>query len=280
MDPRRRKARVLRSQLLLSWLGVLLVGSSTLLGSQVPVRYTEGLVHGFLTMSTLSGQPVADGEMIQIVHGSRVTTRMVFHFKDGSIHDETSVFSQRRTFRLISDHLLQKGPTFKQPIEVWADQPSGKVKIRYEDDGKEKIEEKRLDLPADLANGLINTLLKNIPPGAPATTVSLLTATPKPLVVKLHIKPSGEEPFLTGGVTRTAIRYVLHVDIPGLAGVIAPLTGKKPQDSYVWILDGEAPAFAKSEALMYSEGPLLRMELVSPAWPRKSLPKKVNPHEE
>jgi hypothetical protein len=55
--------------------------------------------------------------MIQIADGNKVTTEMVFHFKDGSLYDEKTVFSQDRTFRLLSDHLIQKGPFFPHPIQ-------------------------------------------------------------------------------------------------------------------------------------------------------------------
>ena len=84
----------------------------------VAVRHLEGLVHGFLVLRTLEGDTLADGDLIQVAHGDRVTSRLVFHFKDGSIHDDTAVFSQRRNFRLLSDHLVQKGPAFQHPIEV------------------------------------------------------------------------------------------------------------------------------------------------------------------
>jgi hypothetical protein len=47
---------------------------------------------------------LADGDMIQFAHGDRVTSRLIFRFKDGSVHDDTVVFSQSRTFRLLSDH--------------------------------------------------------------------------------------------------------------------------------------------------------------------------------
>jgi hypothetical protein len=56
----------------------------------------------------LEGDTLADGDLIQVAHGDRVTCRLVFHFKDGSIHDETAVFSQRRNFRLLSDHLVHR----------------------------------------------------------------------------------------------------------------------------------------------------------------------------
>jgi hypothetical protein len=39
----------------------------------------------------------------------------VFRFKDGSRHDETAVFSERQQFRLVRDHLIQKGRVVSAP---------------------------------------------------------------------------------------------------------------------------------------------------------------------
>ena len=242
---------------------------STLPGQTVAVRHAEGLVHGFLILKTLDGTPLADGDLIQTTRGDRVTSRLVFHFKDGSIHDETVVYSQRRRFRLISDHLVQKGPTFPRQLEMSIDGSSGRVTVRHtDDDGKQKEDAERLDLPPDLANGLILTLLKNLQLDAPSRTVSFVAATPKPRLVKLAITAAGEEPFSTGGAARKATHYVLKVEIGGISGLLAPLLGKQPPDSHVWILRGQAPAFVKSEQPLYLGGPLWRIELVSPVWPR------------
>ena len=49
--------------------------------------------------------------------------------------------------------------------------------------------------------------------------------------------------------------------------MLAPLLGKQPPDSHVWILGEEAPAFVKAEQPLYLGGPLWRIELVSPVWP-------------
>jgi hypothetical protein len=238
-------------------------------GQAVAVRHAEGIVHGFLSLRTLDGTPLADGDLIQTSSGDRVTSRLVFHFKDGSINDETAIYSQRQRFRLMTDHLVQKGPAFPQPLDMSIDASSGRVTVRHTDDGKEKVEAERLDLPPDLANGLILTLLKNVQADAPPKTVSLIVATPKPRLVKLAISVAGDEPFSTGGAARTATHYVLKVEIGGISGLIAPLLGKQPPDSHVWILGGEAPAFVKAEQLMYLGGPLWRIELVSPVWPNR-----------
>lgn len=245
-----------------------LLWSGALAGQTVVVRHAEGLVHGFLILTTLDGTPLADGDLIQTSRGDRVTTRLVFHFKDGSIHDETAVYSQRQRFRLMTNHLVQKGPTFPQPLEMSIDGSSGRVTVRYADDGKQKLETERIKAPPDLANGFILTLLKNVQTGAPPKTVSLIAATPKPRLVKLAIMAAGDEPFSTGGSARKAMHYVLKVEIGGISGVLAPLLGKQPPDSHVWILGGEAPAFVKSEQPLYLGGPLWRIELVSPVWSR------------
>jgi hypothetical protein len=238
-------------------------------GQTLAVRHAEGLVHGFLILRTLDGTPLADGDLIQTTRGDRVTTRLVFHFKDGSIHDETAVYSQTQRFRLITDHLVQKGPTFPQPLDMSIDGSSGRITVRYTDEhGKEKVEAERLDIPPDLANGLILTVLKNVQTNAPPKTVSLIAATPKPRLVKLAITVAGDQPFATGGTARKATHYVLKVEIGGISGLVAPLLGKQPPDSHVWILGGEAPAFVKSEQPLYLGGPLWRIELVSPVWPR------------
>ena len=128
--------------------------------AQIPVRHKEGLVHGFLTLRTLQGETIADGDLMQNVHGERVISRLVFHFKDGSLYDDTTVFSQRGAFRLISDHLLQKGPAFEHPMELTLHATSGQIKVRYTEEGKERNESKHLVLPPDLANGMLLTLLK------------------------------------------------------------------------------------------------------------------------
>jgi hypothetical protein len=241
------------------------------IGEQLRLRHTEGLVHGFLALRTLDGALLANGDLLQTAEGARVTSRLVFRFKDGSLHEETAVFSQRQQLRLLTDHLVQKGPSFPQPIDMTIDASKGQVTVHYADDrGQLKVDTQTLDLPPDLANGMILTVLKNANPAAPPKSVGFVAATPKPRLVKLKISSSGEEAFTTGTAARKAMHYVLRVDIGGAAGLVAPLVGKQPPDSHVWILGGDAPAFVKSEQPLYNGGPVWRIELVSPVWPAPS----------
>ncbi len=251
-----------------SWSLALLLASAALLppgtlsAAPVAVRHTEGLVHGFLVLRTLEGDTLADADLIQVAHGDRVTNHLMFRFRDGSVRDETAIFSQRGNFRLLNYHLVQKGPAFQRPMEVLVDNATGQVRVRYTDeDAKEKVISDRLELPPDVANGMIFTLLKNVRPDGPPTAVSMVAATPKPRLVKLVVTPRGEEPLSIGGSRRKAIHYVIKVEIGGVAGVVAPLLGKQPPDIHVWILGGEAPAFVKSEGPLYLGGPIWRIEL-------------------
>jgi hypothetical protein len=244
-----------------------LLQNGMLHGEPVSVRHTEGVVHGFLALRAMEGTHLADGELSQFARGERVTSRIVFHFKDGSLHDETVVYSQRGTFRLLSDHLVQRGPAFPSQRDIKIDAVSGQVNARYTDeDGKEKVVAERLELPEDVANGLPLTLIKNLPRGAQPVTVSFVTPTPKPGLVKVEFVFVGEEPFSIGTTRRTALHYVLKVKLQGVARVIAPLLNKKPADYHVWIVGGEAPGFVKLEGPLFPGGPIWRIELASPVW--------------
>jgi hypothetical protein len=234
----------------------------------VAVRHTQGTLHGFLVLRTLKGETLADGDVTQVVRGGRVTTQLVFHFKDGSIHDETAVFSQNGTFRLLSDHLIQKGPSFPHPMDVLISGITGRVTVHNTDEhGKEQVVTERLALPPDVSNGVLLTLLMNLPPGSSQRKFSMVAATPKPRLIKLAVTSPGEDTFSVGGSSRKATHYVLKVEIGGAKGVVAPMVGKQPPDTHVWILSGDAPAFVKLEGSLAYEAPVWRIELVSPVWP-------------
>ena len=161
---------------------------------------------------------------------------------------------------------MQKGPAFPRPMDVSINASTGQVKVRSSEAGKDKLERAHLDLPPDLANGLLLNILKNIRPDAPKTTLSYLAATPKPRLVKLVITPQSEEPFSVAGARYRAMHYVIKVELGGLAGVVAPIFGKLPKDIHVWILGGRAPAFVRTEGPLYQGGPVWRIELMSPVW--------------
>jgi len=250
-----------------STLSILLFFTCSSLPGQVKVRKTEGLEHGFLTLHDMDNKILASGDLTQIASGTRVTSDLVFQFKDGSIHKETTVFSQRGVFRLLTYHLVQKGPSFKRSIDMKIDSSSGQVTVLTTgSDGKQETISDHLHLPSDLANGLIYTLLNDLDPKAPTTTVSMVVAMPKPRIVKLEISPEGEDSFSIGGAARKAIRYVAKIHLGGVAGVVAPMIGKNPPDTHIWMAGGKVPVFLKSEGILYEDGPIWRTELSSPVW--------------
>ncbi|MEA2541971.1 MAG: hypothetical protein QOH35_3337 [Acidobacteriaceae bacterium] len=232
------------------------------------MRHMEGTVHGFLVLRSTEGRVLAVGDLFQVVRRDRVTSRLLFRFKDGSVDDETAVFSQRANFQLITDHHIQKGPSFPQPMDLSIDVPSGQITVRSTGkDGKEEVKSEHMDLPPDLANGLILVIAKNIQPETAETKVSMVVASPKPRLVKIAISPHGEESFSLAGSHRKAMHFVLKIELGGVAGIVAPLIGKAPPQIQIWIIGGIAPAFVREEGPLYQGGPIWTIQLTSPVWP-------------
>src|SRR5256885_7614559 len=174
--------------------------TATVFADSVPVRYKEGLVHGFLSVSTQDGDPIGAGDLTQVAHGDQVTAHLELRFKDGSRQEETTVFSQRTAFRLISYHLMQQGPAFKNPTDLSITTSSGQVTVQYTDDGgKGQTVSEHMKLPPDLANGLVQTLLMNLRPNTPQLEVPMVVTTPKPRLVKLLISTHRNDRFSVAG---------------------------------------------------------------------------------
>ena len=239
--------------------------SMILAAESVPVHHLEGVTFGFLVMRDLDGHAIAYGTFKQVVKpGDPVIADDVdFKFKDGSIYRESTQFTQRRIFRLVSDHEVQRGPSFKQQSESWIDMRSGKVTVRTLDAGKAKQTVKQLQLPPDVANGLLSILIKNMDPSA-ETTVSMVATSGKPRVVKLVFTPSSEKTGKVGTLEFKAQHYVMKVKIEGVAGKVAPLVGKQPPDSNFWIVKSESPTFIEFEGPLTADGPVCRIELAAP----------------
>jgi hypothetical protein len=229
----------------------------------IPVRHPQGSAHGFVVLKTPEGKRLATGDMTQILRGDRVISRLIFRFRDGSVADDTTIFTQRGVFRLISNHHIQRGPSFPKPMDMLIDALTGQITSRSKDG---KVRHDHLDLPADVANGLPPNLLMNLDPAAPETKVSFIAPTDKPRLVHISIKPAGEVSFKIGDTQRKAMDYVLHVELGGLTGVVAPLVGKQPPDYHIWILTGISPAFIREEGPLYEGGPIWRIEQISPSF--------------
>ena len=86
--------------------------------------------------------------------------------------------------------------------------------------------------------------------------------------VKLHVTSAGLEPFSAGSAPYKATHYVIKIDLGGIEGAIAPLLGKNPPDSQVWIYPGAAPIFVASETTFFVGGPMWRIAPANIGWPR------------
>jgi len=252
-----------------SWLfAAILLQSGPLSAEPIPVRYPEGTTHGFLALRTPEGKLLASGELTEVLHGKQVVSHLVFRFKDGSVDDDTAVFSQRGTFRLIRDHHIQKGPSFPHSTNVLIKAATGQVTVRYQDKDREKVTTDQLDLPPDLANGILLNLLKNISPDKKETKVSYVGGAPKPRLVHLSITADGEETFSVAGARHKATLFRVEVQIGGIAGMIAPLIGKQPADTKVWVVHEGAPAFVRADGALYVGGPIWSIQMTGPEWGR------------
>jgi hypothetical protein len=167
----------------------------------IAVRYVQGSSHGFAALKTLDGKTIATGESTQTVSRGKVTSRLIFRFKDGSVDEDVTVFTQQGVFRLVSDHHIQRGPSFPKPIDFLIDMARGDLTFKAEDG---TVTKEHMDLPPDVSNGLPPNLLLNILPQTSETEIAYIAPGKKPRLVHLSIKqrerwpservPSGARP--------------------------------------------------------------------------------------
>lgn len=237
----------------------------------IRVRFTEGAAHGFLLLRATDGHILAHGDWWQVPHGERVETRLVFRFRDGSVSDETIVYSQRQVFTLLSYRLVQRGPSFPKPLDISVDASTGRFAVRSRDkpESAEVVEEGELDLPDDVYTGMLPVLLKNVRADE-RLTGHLLVFTPKPRVLRMDVTAAGEDTFRVGAVSRRATRYVVRLELGGVLGVLAPIVGKAPPALHYWMAGEPVPGFVRFEGPLYANGPRWRIELTGPRWPDDS----------
>jgi hypothetical protein len=242
-----------------------LASTCSLQGQAQKLRYSAGSEHGFLVLRDPAGATLASGEITQIPYRQRVTLRVVFHFRDGSIDDETTVYSQGETLRLISDRHIQSGKSFPNPCDVLIDVPRQQVSVRGSSKSTDEAKTEHMDLPPDLSNGILFTLIQNMRGDTPIE-VPYVALSPKPRMVKLAIAKGGEDQFKVGGRSYKAMKYDVKIHLGGVAGVVAPMIGKQPPDFYVWVTESKVPAIVRIDSAMYTDGPVWTAQLASPVW--------------
>jgi hypothetical protein len=233
----------------------------------VAVRYTEGMVHGFLVLTTETGAPLAHGDLLQIARSDGVSSRMIFHFGDGSIFQEAVTFTQQGVFTMTNYHLVQSGPAFADDLDATLSRSGAySVKTKSHDDGREHEYSGTLSMPGDVYNGMVPTIVKNVS-SRENTTVHIVAFMPEPRMISVEFAPSASEHVRLGGHEETTVDFALKPQLGFLLHAAAKLTGKMPPDSHVWIVTDDIPAFVRSEGPLYS-GPVRRIALASPVWPQ------------
>jgi hypothetical protein len=234
----------------------------------VEVRFLEGVTHGYLVVRSQGGETIGQGELTQVVkERDLVESRLVIRFKDGSLYDEKVTFSQQRVFTIIRYHLIQRGPSFPEQLDVSIDRGTAEYKVRSQagQEGKEEVRTGHFDLPNDVYNGMFVVVLKNLLKDANAT-VNFLAFTPAPEAIKLQLRFIGEQTVRIGDLSSKAQQYVFKPQIGKLRQFFGRLSGKLPADFHYdcWILTDEVPGFVQFEGPLQIMAPIVRIDLISP----------------
>jgi hypothetical protein len=235
-------------------------------GQQVKVLARDGSARGFLVLRSETGAILASGEFSQVPQGDRIKARTVFHFKDGSLYEETTVYSQNSTFRLVSDRLVQRGRAFPDPFEMTIDARSQTVSMRALSKPGQDAKTEHMDIPPDTSNGLLFNLIKNLQSSAPEVEVSYVAASSKPRMVKLAITMEKQGQFTVAGRRINAAVWCVKAELGGLTGIVAPMIGKQPPDTHVWVAEDGVPEIVRVDTSLYVGGPVWSIQLAGPVW--------------
>lgn len=243
-------------------IGVLLALGVGAAAQTIPVRHVQKSMQGAMVARLPDGKVIANGAFTQEAQGDEVSMRLHYQFTDGSVDDETTTYSQHGVFRLVRYHHVQKGPFFQKPVDYSVEAKTGTATSRTVDSsGKEDVESAHIDLPDDVANGFVGTLLLNVPPNTAPFRVGLLAPVGKGRLIRLLISAEGMQPFTMEGKPMKAAVFRIHPELGGIVGMIAPLIGLQPKDVMVWVLESDDPAVVRIVGQLGGYGPVVSSEL-------------------
>ena len=229
----------------------------------IPVRHIQKPMHRLMVARSQDGRTIASGEFTQVVQGSEVTMRLTYRFGDGSIDDEETTYTQSGTFRLVRNHHIENGPYFTKPVDFTVDATTGTVTFRSTDkNGKVHDDSKHMALPADLADGMVGTLLLNLPRNTAPVQVGMLAPVGGGRLVRLQISPESQQTVQLGGQTFAATVFRVHPVLSSIVSLFARMIGLQPKDVTVWVLEGDDPAVAVVIGQLGGYGPVVSSDLV------------------
>ena len=120
---------------------LILLQTGTAFADQVAVHYRESTAHGLFSVKSLNGKEIGKGELTETVEGGRVSAKLTLTFSNGSLYEETTHFTQDGVLRLLDYHMLQRGPSFKETLEMTLDAAKNVVIVRCSDgqDGRRPL---------------------------------------------------------------------------------------------------------------------------------------------
>ena len=191
--------------------------------------------------------------------------RLVFRFLDGSLHDETVVFSQKPVLTLVSYTLVQQGPSFPLKLHASFERKTKSYTVRSQKEGQEteQVFVGELDLPPDVYNGLTVMVLKNLPPDR-TETIHIVAFMPEPELYEVEILAKGKETLRAGQLRKQVRQYELNPKLSTMTRFFAKLFGKTIPAYHVWILADDIPAFVRFEGPLCDRWTSWRIELGTP----------------
>jgi hypothetical protein len=211
---------------------------------------------------TEDGRVIAQGEFTQVAQGDEVSMRMLYRFADGSVDDETTTYRQQGTFRLVRNHHVQTGPFFPKQVDFAVEAATGMATTRTVDKrGGVHVASEHVELPEDVANGFVGTLLLNVAANAAPFRVGMLVPVGDGRLIRLLISAEGEQAFQMDGRAARATVFRIHPELGGIVGVIARLIGLQPKDVMVWVQEGAEPAVVRIVGQLGGYGPVVSSEV-------------------
>ena len=122
---------------------------------------------------------------------------------------------------LQSYRIVQRGPSFPETIEARIDRATERYEVQYraDEDSPPETLTGAFALPSDVYNGLLSTLMKNLPSGGSAT-VQIVAFTPKPRLVKMLLTPAAEDSVQVNHAALTATRFLVRPQLGLLASLL------------------------------------------------------------
>ena len=184
--------------------------SSGHVAAPVPVRFHEGTLHGFLTVSSETGSQLGHGHLLQTLHDGSVDSRMILTFDDGSLFDEQVTFTQANVFTMRRYRVVQQGPAFDVDMEGVLDRKTERYRVITRNRERNEVDtlEGPLEMPADVYNGMVVIIAKNLRNDAGAT-IRIAAFTPEPRLIELAMVPAGGPQVLLGDRPQKTTHYVV-----------------------------------------------------------------------